>query len=319
MPKTLLVMVLFSLEAVAENVFVSSSVRDEVGCPISNAVVTVSTQKRLLFGYGSRPDHFLSVSNVTDQSGTAVLKFDCCTADFSCMASAEGYYSEYVRNGRFSATEDSSLKMRFTSVSTNLNFILRKEIMPIPMYSHGAMLNLKIPGNGDFVGYDLEMSDWVRPYGQGKTTDFEVSFCRAEENDCVRRVGKVRFLRQGSGAYVRKKAKSDGLVSAYHAETNAVFRQDFESLIYVNRRNNSENIVRDIIAEDEYMVLRTRTEVDSNGKIISANYSKIYGPVRIDRVFRFEQSSFNPTANDTNLEFDTGKNLNRKSLNRTRP
>lgn len=42
---------------------------DDEGHPITNAVVSVSTQKRLVFGYGSRPDHFEWASNRTDSTG----------------------------------------------------------------------------------------------------------------------------------------------------------------------------------------------------------------------------------------------------------
>ena len=308
-----------STSAYAARVSVSVEVRDEAGLPISNAVVSVSTQKKLMFGYGSRPDHFEWTSNVTDEAGMASIGFDCCTADFSCQASAQGYYGEKIGKGRFAAVENQDLTMRFLSVSTNLSFVLRRKICPIPMYSHGAMLNLRIPSWGNYIGYDLMRCDWVTPYGSGETADFEILFQREEAEGIVKRMGKMRFAQDGAGAYVSKKIVSDGLVSAHVADTNAVYGTEFESMICVDRRHPAESTVKDIISEEEYMVLRTRPKLDLEWNVISVNYSKIYGPIRIDKEFHFGQSSFNPTPNDPNLEYDVTRNLNRKSRNRTRP
>lgn len=74
-----------SASAYADRVSVSVEVRDEEGLPISNAVVSVSTQKKLIFGYGSRPDHFEWTSNRTDSSGMATIRFRCLTEDFKAL------------------------------------------------------------------------------------------------------------------------------------------------------------------------------------------------------------------------------------------
>lgn len=314
-----MLLIVVSASAYAERVSVSVEVRDEDGLPISNAVVSVSTQKKLVLGYGSRPDHFQWTSNVTDVTGLTTIGFDCCTADFRCQVSAPGYYSEKLNKGRFSAVGNQDLTMRFLSVSTNTKFVLRKKICPIPMYSHGAMLNLEIPSWGRYVGYDMVCCDWISPYGSGVRADFEILFHREEVDGLVKRIGKMRFVQDGSGAYVAKKVVSDGLVSAHAANTNAVFKTEFESLICVNHQCPAESVVKDIVSEEEYMVLRTRPEHDSKGNVVSVNYAKIYGPIRIDKEFCFGQSCFNPTPNDPNLEFDVSRNLNRMSRNRTRP
>ena len=51
------------------------------------------------------------------------------------------------------------------------------------------------------------------------------------------------------------------------------------------------------------LYLRVRTKLDSTGKIVSANYAKIYGDFPKFTYF------YNPTPNDRNLEFDPDKNL----------
>lgn len=60
----------------------------------------------------------------------------------------------------------------------------------------------------------------------------------------------------------------------------------------------------DPLGQDEYMVIRSRVVLDENGKVIRANYSQIQGPFNIGSSIEFKDSYFNPTVNDTNLEYE---------------
>jgi hypothetical protein len=56
--------------------------------------------------------------------------------------------------------------------------------------------------------------------------------------------------------------------------------------------------------------IKTRIKLDEKGNVISAHYAKFISDVEIDIRGRIKFTSyFNPTANDTNLEFDLKKNL----------
>ena len=56
--------------------------------------------------------------------------------------------------------------------------------------------------------------------------------------------------------------------------------------------------------------IKTRIKLDEKGNVISANYAKFITNLEIDIRGRIKFTSyFNPTANDTNLEFDLKKNL----------
>ena len=94
------------------------NVRDDLGRPISNAVVSVKTLNRLATGYGTRPSHFLWASNRTDETGTTMVCFDCLTADFACYVSSENHYPEKNLKGRYLARENSSLGMDILSPVT---------------------------------------------------------------------------------------------------------------------------------------------------------------------------------------------------------
>jgi hypothetical protein len=67
-----------------------------------------------------------------------------------------------------------------------------------------------------------------------------------------------------------------------------------------------------LLANNEYLILRTRSKVDKDGRLESAHYAKIYGPLYVSRSGLALTAYFNPKENDPNLEFDVGKNLNRE-------
>ena len=108
------------------------------------------------------------------------------------------------------------------------------------------------------------------------------------------------------GFYIAKSAGTR-FRSDYAANTNAVYmkRLDFDSW----GKKYKGNYAVELLDNDQYIVLRTRTRCDDDGKIVSANYSKIYGPIRFNGMFVHEGSYFNPNENDPNLEADTTVNL----------
>ncbi len=60
----------------------------------------------------------------------------------------------------------------------------------------------------------------------------------------------------------------------------------------------------------KWFFIKTRIKLDKKGNVISAHYAKFITDLEIDIRRRIKFTSyFNPTANDTNLEFDQKKNL----------
>ena len=68
-------------------------------------------------------------------------------------------------------------------------------------------------------------------------------------------------------------------------------------------------MVNSSLKENQYLVLRTRTQVDATGNLTTAHYTKIYGELGYFRGTLFMQYYFNPNPNDTNLEFALDKSL----------
>ena len=113
----------------------------------------------------------------------------------------------------------------------------------------------------------------------------------------------------GCGAYFGKQTGSKVFPSTYCANTNAVFRNRLPFMFVKNDSDDKRIDWRDIATGNEYLVLRTRVKLDSNGKVIEANYSKILGPFRFGYAIESPCVVFNHRVNDSNLESDCRRNM----------
>lgn len=224
-----------------------------------------------------------------------------------------------MRYGRFSSHDDLRGGVEFDSIKTNLSFVLRRRINLVPMHSFGALTKYSMPSKKGCWGYDLQLGDWLSPLGKGEVADFDVEYNWQQTEQDVRCFGKIVFKEPFSGAYRATKVKSDNLQSAYLADTNHLYQSQIEYSAYARFDTRQEDSERPILFDDEYLVVRSRVKTDGKGNIVSANYSKIYGPFRIGRELTYRQSNYNPNVNDPNIEFDVSRNLNRGQRNNVHP
>ena len=217
-----------------------------------------------------------------------------------------------------------------------IKIVVKEEINPIPMYANGINFKTNIPVVDEWVGYDFEYNDWVAPHGKGIVADIEVSLSEEKptEEDEIETL-KIRFPYPLAGAYVMKKDLNCDLKSVYHANPNATYQQEitwYKKLQTKDELNHplfrkerrfiptTRIIEEKILSKDDYLIFRTRTKVDENGNLIEARYGKIYGPIEFLLNPTDERPSYrkrvtlwnyylNPTVNDTNLEYDSKRNL----------
>lgn len=154
----------------------------------------------------------------------------------------------------------------------------------------------------------MKVFDWLPPQGKGEVADFYLIQNIGEIKTGTRFMGYIEFG-DGCGAYVAKKTGNKIFPSTYSADTNATFTSRFD-FVAVEEKNGKPIVRRKFIAQaDEYMVLRTRVKRDLKGNVISANYSKLLGPVGVGYVLEFDELVFNHRPNDPNLELDSRKNM----------
>ena len=140
----------------------------------------------------------------------------------------------------------------------------------------------------------------------GEVSDFHIERFCVTTNGVRNFYGWIDFA-PGCGAYIRKTTGDTSFPTTYEADTNAMFI----SRIPFEYHSVSGECFRTIggVAEDEYMVLRTRVATNSLGVVTNCNYSKILGPMWIEGAVQFKHLVFNPRPNDPNLEFDQENNL----------
>lgn len=123
--------------------------------------------------------------------------------------------------------------------------------------------------------------------------------------------------------------------SVYHANPNATYEQEitwykaYKMMDDINPHAWTEKeryfkvsrmVKYNLLSKDDYLIFRTRTKVDENGNLIEARYGKNYGPIEFRLNLTDERPSYrkrvtlwnyylNPTVNDTNLEYDSKRNL----------
>lgn len=217
--------------------------------------------------------------------------------------------------------------------------VLRRTINPMPLYALDQYYAArKIPSTNVWVGYDFEVGDWVTPYGKGKTTDIRFRFNHVFRgyNDGIKNLEEeIAFSKRAFAARneVWTEVKFKEKAGKWDAELEISFLGEKEGLIEEKIRflthsklkmpheapadgyrptwrYTANNYSPTTVREDAGFFLRTRVKLDESGRIVSANYAKIMGDIRVipsgGIAFTYY---YNPTPNDRNLEFDPSKNL----------
>ncbi len=291
---------------------VEFKVIDYGGNPISNANVCVRTFKKWVPGEGFGRDITMDIRGKTDTNGLCKVSFLCKSMEFEYGVGCAGYYGAYSDKDVHFARAGSGFTLRQTQFETNLIVRLKPIVKPIPMFvcyrPQGIGRQLKYPGKArsGTWGFDLRFDDWVKPDGRGEVADFFVEYSEEHlDQDKALDCALVFTNAVDDGCYVAK-CTDTRFRSDYAANTNAVYmkRLDFDSW----GKKYKGRYATELLDDDEYLVIRTRTKRDENGRIISANYSKIYGPISFCFGMNFI-SYFNPNKNDPNLEAAIKVNL----------
>ncbi|ADE55729.1 hypothetical protein Caka_2714 [Coraliomargarita akajimensis DSM 45221] len=201
--------------------------------------------------------------------------------------------------------------------------VLREIVNPIPLVAR-ANFQMTLPEKGQPIGFDFEVCDWVQPYGKGKSSDVLIQGDGYFNDSKDRSVSvSMKFPQEGDGLVVFA-GRSDKLGSRLKSDYQApdagyqTHREWKRVRIPLPHKEVWEGDVEriDTLDESNNYYFRVRTELDEDGKVISANYGKIYGELVIGGAaskdgifFKIDSYYFNPTANDRNVEYQVGSNL----------
>ena len=151
-PFNLILLLVFSQIAARE---VKVRVMDELGSPVVGA-------KSSIYFVNARHDDLRA--GLTDKNGLSSAS-GSGTNSFGFIITKEGHYQARVEG--LSKDRDHDVKV-----------VLPRILNPIPLYAQhgGSATAIAFPVQNEWVGFDLEVADWVAPHGKGKTADFLLRF-----------------------------------------------------------------------------------------------------------------------------------------------
>ena len=309
------------------------SVTDDEGRPVTNATVHVGFEAGHVVLAEGPSRHY---SAKTGRDGKAVVNFNGANSDVYWSVLADGFYPSGSRKEvyKIEVVQIPPLfyKVNMLEHEKHSAVTLYRKKNPQPMYAYTKELERKSPIANGRYGFDLQLFDWLPPHGNGKVADFyyvrdrpdderDKGLAKLGESDFFLFkngepgypklgdvIGRIEFDEK-CGAYIGKQTECSSFPTLYSADPNQVYLRSFPITIRGNGGHTVWLEESDVVNGGEYMVIRSRVKCDEKGNIVSANYSKILGTMRLVGGVGVEETVFNPRPNDTNLEFDPERNL----------
>lgn len=276
-------------------------VRDDDTSVVNGADVRIGFQVAASGYFGNEE---VEVRGMTNASGefTGAAKGD---SDVGFTVQKSGYYKTV---GKYSFKEP--LGGKWQPWNPTVEIVLRKIQAPIAMYAR--LVHTEIPISGEPVGFDLQISDWVAPYGKGAVADLVFLLSRewhsAKDFDVHL---TMRFSNLGDGVQLAEEALKYG--SDLKLPRMAPDR-GYEPELVTSISRKPAQPIRDEARDVRSYIYRVRTILNDDGRVVSALYGKIRGDIWLDPLnsktakLRFTYY-LNPTPNDHGLEFDPQRNL----------
>lgn len=286
-------------EVSSEQVAVKLEVVDDAGAPVPQA-------KMLLYFQGIRSDQDREVEAETNAKGMLEVKgwskgeyLDSILV----ISKAPAYYPSKLSHPVELEDRQCSLRLPIRKIGT-----------PIPMYAQ--QVELELPEERLEIGFDFEKGDWVKPYGKGEVVDCTFTGTKVfEDSDNFKTTVIMSFPGSEVGMLEDPMAnEAEAKLSDFKTLRQApeVGYQPVYEFIRVKANHSREGSTK----RTNY-VFRSRTKLNSEGKLESCHYGKLIDAVDVARGSAFPDTKpkviftyyFNPTPNDRNLEFDPQRNL----------
>ena len=273
---------------------------DEQGKPVAGATVTITFEQAIpKWGGGSH----LNVKGKTNPDG----EFSASGHSFDTLGGSvqmEGYYTTWPEAAKF----NDAVEGKWQPWNPTVEAVLKKIANPIPMYAR--KLSIQIPVVGQPVGFDLVESDWMPPYGKGKTADFIFQLTKrfASRQDYDASVA-LSFSNDGDGIQaVKTEGKGISALRLPRSAPEAGYLPQWSESWGFNKSPALDNQ-----SATGGFLFRVRTAKKDN-EIKSALYGKIDGEFLFDAInsktaWVMFTYYLNPAANDENLEFDPTRDL----------
>ena len=273
---------------------------DNDGMPVTNANV------RCAFKVGAGASGLQNVYGVTDTNGLCTIN-GLCKAYMDYTVGKDDYYCshgkvDYMETTRVPAVIDG----KWQPYGETRTVVLKKIKDPWTVKVFGESSHRHgIPVFNKWIDFDLESCDWLPPYGCGKCNDVALRFSadvRKRRIDYTY-VMEVSFTNNPfAGAYLMKKDFCSDLQTEHYANTNGIYDAEFS---FATESNVDKPVKATYLDKDSYLVFRTRTRIDDQGRLVGAHYGKICGVWRsTQKIMQISDGCFNPVENNSNIEGD---------------
>ena len=279
---------------------------DQEGHPLSDVMVWSGVS------LDGNPETFMPISGKTDTNGCFVVEGKSY-GEVGYVCAKKGFYetreTKWLQQNPIVTVSHG----RWQPYGMTNTVILKRKGNPVAMYVAGLRKkHTLIREVGEPMGFDLTVGDWVSPRGRGKTPDFHVTYIRDGSGRDYTALELILSAEEPFAGFIKVPCDTfSQFKSPYSADTNAVYAKEMR---FSFRRNEKGRYEDGQLQADECLILRTRTRLDKEGRLVGAYYGKIYGPLRFG--FSFDAPGemkilhyLNPNENDPNLEADTSRNL----------
>ena len=272
---------------------------DNEGKIVSNATV------RVFMGMNFRPKGYW-IEGLTNEKGLFLLHGKTCGDEIEINVSKSGFYNS-KRKISFAKMESECKVKDGKWLPYGATEVLRLQPVkrPISLLKHGFGMGKDVPCTNKWIGIDMSIGDFVKPYGKGCVSDFEIMVewdgrPPVKSDYCA---ANIRFLERLAGGYHAEKVIESEYPYVYLANEDATY--DIRQFKVVGRdKVHQEKQIP--FGSNTIFVTRTRCVLDQNGNLKSSNYGFIRF-LNVDAGWDGKPTMqlafiFNPTANDTNLE-----------------
>ena len=275
---------------------ITLSVVNDDGVAVSNANV------RVFMGMNFKPKGYW-IEGLTDESGHFSIRGKTCGDEINLFVSKEGYYDSHRKLCYSLMGEEHEVKDGKWMPYGGIELMRLREKRHPASLRQFAFTHRPAPATNVWIGVDMEVGDFVKPYGTGIESDFElnVEWDGLPPPDSRHCMASLRFSGKMSGAYYVNCIQESDYKYVYEAVKETPYHEKVlktvgrDSSGYVKHPDN----VR-------LAVVRCRCTMDDDGKMKSACYGYIkafYVDASWDGMPTLLLSGvFNPTPNDTNLE-----------------
>lgn len=267
---------------------------DQDGVPVPNAKIWGAFS-------ANRSKDAILIDGETNTNGEFTAQGKCNEFLRVDVTKAGCYHTEEKINFWRSKAEPIVKDGKWQPYGETRTVVLKRIKKPIRLRDPDVGIRHKYPESGKWIGFDLELCDWVSPLGNGKCADMMIRFTLMPQTGGYFRSLDVAFTNNPyAGVYLLQKDAYSEMDSVYEANTNVEY---VSTLRYEFERTTKGSHVISELGNDQYLVFRTRTKTDRDGRLISAHYGRIMGCWDyVETGNMILRSYFNPTPNDTNLE-----------------